>query len=333
LLLAIDDVAVRVSGHDEVVTIELLRLVELASLALAGLALVDLARRSGRDPAQTLALALPNPITLLALVAPANNHAVTVGLLAAGVALGRRQRLVPALAVCSLAAMGKLPVLLAVAYVAWDWFGRRPISRARIASLAAVLSLIAASLEVLGAVVLGLGWGWIGGWVRALKLVTIPTVFTPTYDVALLCHRALDALGVSVSLSRLNSDIRDLAYVVMAVSLVTLLLRSRRSDTVRNLALSLLIVVALGPVLLPYYLTWGVIVLASVAAGRYLALLIVTSLAGALLMLPQSADILSRLGSAGAALCVAVALAIASIPIDPLRRFGWGGCRRQSPHS
>ncbi len=318
LVVAVEAAAVRLSGNDQLGTLELLRLVELAALALAAWAVIDLARTAGRDPARALALSLLNPVTLLAIVADANEHIVMIGLLAAGIALSRRGRPILALLVCILAAAVKAPALLGIAYVGWAWPGPRAAVRDRVASLAAAAAITAVSFEVVQ-LVTGLGWGWVRG-IR--DGASIPTIYTPTFDLSRLGVRLLGDVGDVVDPHRAWLDARDLGYAVGAAALAALLWTSERRGAVRNLGLSLLIAASVGAVLLPYWLAWGIWLLAPVARGRYLALLIAVSVAGALLMLPQATTLIASLGAAGEVLCLLVAAAIALIPTDFVTGLG-----------
>jgi hypothetical protein len=312
LLIAVEAAAVRLSGNDQLGTLELLRLVELAALALAAYAVTDLARSAGRDPTRALALSLLNPVTLLAIVADANEHIVMIAVLAAGIALSRRGRPILAVLVCTLAAAVKAPALLGIAYVGWAWPGPRAGMRDRLLSLAAAAAITAASFELVQ-LVTGLGWGWIRGLRGG---VSIPTVYTPTFDLSRLAVRLLGDVGDVVNSQHVWLDARDLGYALGAAAVAVLLWTSERRGVVRNLALSLLVVATIGAVTLPYWLAWGIWLLAPVARGRYLALLIAVSVTGGLLILPQATTLIQSLGAAGEVLCLVVAAAIALIPTD-----------------
>jgi alpha-1,6-mannosyltransferase len=318
LMVAVEAGAVRLSGDDQLGTLELLRLVELAALALAAWAVSDLARTAGRDPTRALALSLLNPVTLLAIVADANEHIVMIGLLAAGIALSRRGRPVFAVLVCTLAAAVKAPALLGIAYVGWGWPGPRAAVRDRLLSVAAAAAITAVSFELVQ-LVTGLGWGWIRG-IR--DGASIPTVYTPTFDLSRLAVRVLGDVGDVVNPHRAWLDARDLGYAVGAAALGVLLWTSERRGAVRNLGLSLLVVATVGAVTLSYWLAWGIWLLAPVARGRYLALLIATSITAALLILPQATTLIQSLGAAGEVLCLLVAAAIALIPTDFVTGIG-----------
>ena len=65
-----------------------------------------------------------------------------------------------------------------------------------------------------------------------------------------------------------------------------LLLNSDRIGTLKALGVTLLVFVILGPVVQPWYLSWGLILLAPVALGRLRSLIIGLSMVTAFIELP-----------------------------------------------
>ena len=72
---------------------------------------------------------------------------------------------------------------------------------------------------------------------------------------------------------------RFLGLLAAAVAGVWLLLNSDRIGTLKALGLTLLIFVLLGPVVQPWYLSWGLVLLAPVALGQLRSLVIGLSMA------------------------------------------------------
>ena len=101
----------------------LLRLLAVAGLAMALWAIPVLARAAGRDAAPAVVLALGSPLVLTTLVGGAHNDALMLGLLLAGLAVARRNAMVPGIVLCALAGSVKAPALLAVLFLAWNWPG------------------------------------------------------------------------------------------------------------------------------------------------------------------------------------------------------------------
>jgi alpha-1,6-mannosyltransferase len=121
---------------------------------------------------------------------------------------------------------------------------------------------------------------------------------------------------------------------------VWLLLRSDRIGALRAMGLTLLLVVALGPVVQPWYLSWGLVLLAPVATGRVRTLIIVSSIASAFIGLPAGRQLTSDLFSADpltVALALLGCLAVLTVPltsvdrgrlVPPWRRRGRGPDRQ-----
>ena len=92
---------------------------------------------------------------------------------------------------------------------------------------------------------------------------------------------------------------RVVGYLVAGVTIGWLLWRSQRRGVALTLALSLLVVVALGPIFQPWYLVWGLFCLAPVATGRWQLLLIGVSTFATVATLPRFEPLIARAGLAG----------------------------------
>jgi hypothetical protein len=102
-----------------------------------------------------------------------------------------------------------------------------------------------------------------------------------------------------------------------------LLWRSERIGSLQALGVTLLLVVALGPVVQPWYLSWGLVLLAPVATGKVRTLIIGLSIASAFIGLPGGHALLSDLLGADplqVAVALLVCLGILTVPLTPLQR-------------
>jgi hypothetical protein len=181
-----------------------------------------------------------SPLVLLDLVAGAHNDLLMIGLVVAGVSLAIERRLLLGVAVCALAATIKLPALAAIPFM----------------------------------LVLGERLGWIS-----------TTVFS-TPDKVRLAITPATALGwtvaqvVPVGARGLESAFGVVAFGLSLVFGAVLLWRSRRQTMVRNLGVALIAVAVCGPAAWPWYLTWGLVLLAAcpgIQQSRALALAVVAS--------------------------------------------------------
>ncbi|MFF7972419.1 polyprenol phosphomannose-dependent alpha 1,6 mannosyltransferase MptB [Streptomyces sp. NPDC007905] len=232
-----------------------MRLVALLGVALMAVALPRLARHSGADPAAALWLGALNPLVLLHLVAGAHNDAIMLGLLGLGLVAARGRWPVLGAVLVTLAALVKAPAALGLlAVVALQIRTRRTPLWATVTTAAA-----AAATTVAATAVAGTGYGWI----RALDTPVSPH----NWALTSLLGRATGAL-----LDRLGSDLAPLAVPAWhllglaatagAIVLIWLRLRPR---PVYALGLSLLAVAVFGPAIRPWYLLWGLFLIAAAA--------------------------------------------------------------------
>jgi alpha-1,6-mannosyltransferase len=104
---------------------------------------------------------------------------------------------------------------------------------------------------------------------------------------------------------------------------VWLLLKSDRIGALRAMGLTMLVIVALGPVVQPWYLSWGLVVLAPVATGKVRTLIVGSSIAAAFIGLPAGRSLVSGLFRADpltVAVALLVCLAILTVPLSPFDR-------------
>jgi hypothetical protein len=272
LFLGIVSLVVAISGPHLVIGVLLIRLIEAIGLVLLALFVPRLARALGADPARATWWVL-SPLVLLELVAGAHNDLLMIGLLVAGVTQAVERRPLPGIALCALAATIKLPAAAAIVFIAvvWARSATLPSERARrlLASGAAAVVVIAAV-----SVVTGLGLGWIS-----------TTVFS-TPDKVRLAITPATALGwtvaqvVPVGARSLESALGVVAFGLSLGLLAVLLWRSRRQTMVRNLGIALIAVAVCGPAAWPWYLTWGLVLLAAcpgIQQSRALAVAVVAS--------------------------------------------------------
>jgi alpha-1,6-mannosyltransferase len=324
LFMELDGMLTSVSLHHELTNLVLLRLLELVGVGLIALALPALARSIGRDPGYAFTLALLNPVTVLHLVGGAHNDALMLGLLASGVAVARRGRPVAGIVLCALAAAIKVPAAIGILYIAWDWMGPGLPIRARLRPLATA-GLIAGAVMGALSLVTGLGWSWV------FNLATPGTVrswIAPTTGAAILLTDVAHLVRIGIPLHAMLSATRVVGFTVALGAGVWLLVRSERIGLLRAMGFTLLLVVLLGPVVQPWYLSWGLILLAPVATGRVRTLIIFLSISTVFIGLPGGRELLHDLLHAMYAdpLTVAAALlallGILTMPLTPFDREG-----------
>jgi alpha-1,6-mannosyltransferase len=241
------------------------RVLELVGVVLVMVSLPRLARHLGTDPGLALWLGALSPLALFGFVASGHNDALMVGLLVAGVTLGVTGRLLPGLVLCALAATVKLPAAAGVVFLAADQMGRLsgPRRWRVLGEAAAVLVVVPAAVTLLA----GYGFTWLGP--TALHIPTeLRVLSTPSVSLGVLIFSVLHPLGVPVARSAVVTVTQDVVVVLTVAAVVWLLVTLRRHEVVRSLGLALILIVMGSPTVWPWYLTWGVILLAATTAQR-----------------------------------------------------------------
>ena len=264
---------VGISPHDIPTVLTAFRLVALVGLGLIAWAVPSLAQSIGRSGSVAFALGPINPLVLLVLVGGAHNDALMLGLLVAGCALARRRHALAGLVLCALAAQVKLPALIGAVFIGWWWHETTGSWRRQVPRVVAALAIVFVLMGVIGAVS-NLGWHWLSGLANP---GTVVSWLDPPTAAGLAMGHASSALGVGGHTAGIVEISRSVGLGLAAILSVWLLVRSRREGEIAALGWSLLLFVVLGPVVWPWYETWGLVVLAVVAEGWTLRLVLALS--------------------------------------------------------
>lgn len=276
LFVALGHLCSSVAGGSLVAQVLVFRALELVGVALMMVALPVLARRTGNDPGLALWLAVLSPLALFSFVSSGHNDALMVGLMLAGLALGTGGRLRWGIALSAVAATIKLPAAAAIVFLVADEYTRAEAGRrARV---------VVESALITGVVIVGLTWGAGYGWTwlgpTALHVpTTLRVLITPVVSVGSLLYGILHLVGVPVARSPVISVAQAVGSLAAVAGMAWMVLHTTGRDVLKLLGLSLLLFVVLSPTLWPWYLTWGVSVLAATSAQRSRALAVVAALA------------------------------------------------------
>ncbi|MFD8010871.1 polyprenol phosphomannose-dependent alpha 1,6 mannosyltransferase MptB [Streptomyces sp. NPDC058955] len=257
LLLA--EAVVKLTGGAVVPAALLLRLVAVAAVAL----LVWAVRGFGKGDG-ALWLAVLNPLLLVHVVGGTHNDGLMAGLMLGGVLLAVRGRWVLGSVLIGCAVMVKSPAAVALLFVAVVVARRDGLLKGLVLP-PAVAGAVAAGASLLA----GTGFGWL----RTQSVAgAIHTPLSLTSDLGL-------ALGTLVAddPEPVKAVVQKLGLLAAAVIICLLAWRAWRGrlDPVLGLGYSLVALVALSPMVQPWYLLWGTAAVAAVAwhsrAGQLLA--------------------------------------------------------------
>lgn len=299
------------SGHvvglspDHVVpTVVMFRALAVLGVLMSGWALPRLARAHGVLPQRALWLGLANPFVLIHSVGGAHNDALMIGLLLVGLALVTGHptalRLSGAAVLIALAALVKLPAIAAIGFLPMllpGWWAR---VRAGL-----LVGAVAAATAVGVTTATGLGWGWVhtvGGGEGPLS------IFSPVTGVGVLTENLLQGLGLVDGSGEATRYVLFAGLAVAGLVALTLLLRAHHLGPMRALGLTMVAVVALAPIVQPWYLMWGLVLLAAVGGERVLLALGALSVVLCLTLLPNGRSLV-RPPFYGVPLLAAVAFA------------------------
>ncbi|HWF73282.1 MAG TPA: polyprenol phosphomannose-dependent alpha 1,6 mannosyltransferase MptB [Solirubrobacteraceae bacterium] len=272
LFLGVASLIAGAVGSHLIVGVMLMRLLEVAGVALLAVFVPRLARLLGTDPARATWLAVISPLVVLELIAAGHNDALMVGLLVAGVTLAMERRPVLGIAVCAVAATIKLPaaaavVLIAAAWARAEWAAAGPQGTRAGARALALSAAVAVVVLAAVSVATGLGVSWLGSGVLSTP-GKVHLAITPVTAVGWSVARLLHLFGAAASYKGIASALGVVALALTAILGVVLLRQVRYRNLVPSLGALLLVSVFAGPATWPWYLTWGLALIACCAFAQ-----------------------------------------------------------------
>ncbi len=316
--LFLDGWIARLTGHNQLATVAILRLLEVAGVAMVGWGVSRLARGLGRDPGEAFVLSVLNPLVLLTLIGGAHNDAIMAGFLVIGIALAVRHRPVWGLFFCACATALKAPAAYGLAFVAWTWLGPAASIRQRLKPILVASAVAGATLGVFTWLA-GFGFGWVA---NLLSNGTVRSWAAPATALGLGISDLAHAAGAaSLNTATVLAVTRFLGFAVAGAFALWLLWHAERRGWVRSLAVALLLMVVLGPVVQPWYLAWGLVLLAASYQGREHFWLLAFSITGPFIGLPGGRVLLDGLIHSNP-LLIAVAIAVlGGVLVAPMGRW------------
>lgn len=266
----------------------------LAVLGAIGIAFYAprLAGCFGFDKGIAFTLAVLNPVTTYYLLSPGHNDIIMLALMLAGLYYAKMNRPVLGIVLVTLAALVKVPAEIGVLYIGWTWLGDEKPFRERVRPIVSGF-LVSGIVMELAAKFTGLGWGWI------LALSTPGTVRSPavpTTALASLFYHLLDFAGLPVRLGVLLSVTRFVGFAISGAGALYFLSRLRRYGALKAIGYTFLIVTLFAPVIQPWYIAWGIILLAGAPSNRVTWGIVIVSIGAMVLGIPGGPSIVSWIG-------------------------------------
>jgi hypothetical protein len=321
--LFLDGLIDKLAQHHVLFTVLGLRLLEVIAVAMIGYGVAILAKGLGRDPGEAFVLSAMNPLVLLTLIGGAHNDAIMAGFLVVGLGLAVQRHPVWALFFCSVATAIKAPAAMGLAFVAWNWLGPKATLRQKVRPFF-VGALVAGATLGVSTWIAGFGFGWVK---NLLSNGTVRSWAAPATALGMALGNLFHAAGLhSVSITSVLSVTRLLGLLLAGGFSIWLLWHSSNRGWVRSLGLSLILFVELGPVVQPWYLAWGLVVLAASYQGREHFWLLLLSITGPFIGLPGGRALLAGLLHSNP-LLIAVAVAILGgvlvLPMGRWTQWSW----------
>lgn len=308
-----------VSGTNMIIGVVLMRLVLMIGLGLLIWSLPGLVRELGGRLPVTLWLVIAGPLTVVHLVGGPHNELLMIGFLASGTLLVLRRKHVLGIVLVTLGVAVKATAALALPFLVWVWAGHltstfwRNFARAVACAVATFVATFAAVTLLAG---VDLGWlKSVNASANIVNWLSIPTA------VGEFIH-TLVGIFVDVSKTWFVTITRIIGVLILLWIMVRQWWRARHGgpDAVRRAAIVFFAVAILSPTMLPWYLTWGLVLAAAFAwERRQLAIAVVVTVFVSLTYSPAGEDLLYNWPYIICALGAALLAGISLLRPDPLR--------------
>jgi len=308
-----------VTGDQIILGVVLMRLALLPGLLLFVWALPELTRRLGGRVAVALWVAVANPVMVVHMVGGGHNDLLVVGFLATGALAALRGRHALGIALATLAMAVKASAVIALPFLVLVWAARLSGSqRVRIAKAigAGVAVFVAVFAACTLAAQVNLGW---------LPALSAPSMIVNWMSLPTAVGEFSHTL-VSMLVNVPKQPFINVARVLGAILLVYIAVRQWWAardggpDAVRRAGVVLLATAVLSPAMLPWYVSWGMALVAAAAwSVRALQVTVFLSVMLTICYYSDGEDALYNPPYLVAWAVVGVVAAISLVRPDPLR--------------
>jgi hypothetical protein len=252
---------------------------------------------------------LLNPLVFMHFVSGSHNDALMVGLLLAGLAMGLNNRPYLGIVLIAMAGTIKIPALVGLGFIGLIWAGKDSalVARIRCWSIAVVITI---GVFLFTNAIAGLGFGWI----HALGTPgVVRSWISPVTSVSVASGWLISAAGFGDYTEVILAVLRGIATLAVLAYAAKLLLKPSKQNAIRSAGLVLLLLAVFGPVIQPWYLLWGLLIMAAAGFTRKELPYVVAATAGLVIHgLTQSsatsADVLQVADPVSAVLAIGAAV-------------------------
>ena len=249
------------------------RLPAVVGMVMVALLLPRLARRVGVNPGSALWLSVLSPLFIISFFASGHNDALMLGVMVGAALAITGGHWLLGVGLGTAAATVKLPALGVIGVPLVQRLWRERDHRVRLLLTTALTMVGTAGVLTL---VARFGFGWLSP--SALSIPTqLRTLATPSVAFGTFLAACLHGLGLTVSTHQVVSVTRVLLSVGSVGIILWLLAEVRRRNSLRITGIALLVVALGSPTLWPWYLTWGLVLLAATSAQRSRGLAVAAS--------------------------------------------------------
>ncbi len=240
-----------------------MRLLTVAGVVLLAWAVPKIAFHCGISPSKALWLGVLNPLVLMHFVSGAHNDALMVGLVVAGFAVTLERFPILGVVLVTLGGSVKPIGLVALPFIGLLWAGASP-RWPKIWLRWIYTGLISGFMLAVLAIYTKTGLGWIAALATPGE---VRTWLSPPTAVGMALGGFFGAFGFEVTDTTV-AIARLIGTAATVVILAWLCLRPWGRTPIRGAAIALFTLVALGPVVQPWYVLWSLPLFAAAGLNR-----------------------------------------------------------------
>jgi len=265
LFLWVSKSIVGITGDNVIAGVIVTRLVLLAGLAAVLWALPRLVRRLGGNLPVTMWLAVASPMMVIHLVGGPHNDLLMLGFLTVGVLAALERKHAVAIVLVTIGMLIKPTAAIALPFLVWIWANHLPADKNLFRRF---LTAVTPSVGIFGAVFVLGTWASLGsfnlGWFAGLSApqIIVNWLNFPS-GVGEAVHTLVKTV-VDVPPAPFIDVARGLGWLVLAAIVVRqwwLARNGTENTTIFRMGIALLTVAIFAPPTLPWYLTWGFVIL------------------------------------------------------------------------